>query len=46
MKVWSNVGGFIYVDHEEFDLKTLDRYRKDSILGTKVFATNGDDLSD
>ena len=38
--------GFIYVDREEFDLKTLDRYRKDCSIGTKVIATNGDDLSD
>ena len=39
--------GFIYVDREEFDLKTLDRYRKDSFYWyKKVIATNGDDLSD
>ena len=24
--------GFIYVDRDEFDLKTLDRYKKDYIL--------------
>jgi 6-phospho-beta-glucosidase len=39
--------GFIYVDREEFDLKTLDRYKKDSFYWYKrVIATNGDDLSD
>jgi len=38
--------GFIYVDREEFDLKTLDRYRKDSFYWyKKVIATNGEDLS-
>lgn len=38
--------GFIYVDREEFDLKTLDRYRKDSFYWyKKVIATNGQDLS-
>jgi 6-phospho-beta-glucosidase len=37
--------GFIYVDREEFDLKTLDRYRKDSFYWyKKVIATNGEDL--
>ncbi len=39
--------GFIYVDREEFDLKTMDRYRKDSFYWyQKVIATNGQDLSD
>ena len=39
--------GFIYVDREEFDLKTLDRYRKDSFYWyKKVIATNGEDLTD
>ena len=39
--------GFIYVDRDEFDLKTLDRYRKDSFYWyKKVIATNGEDLSD
>lgn len=39
--------GFIYVDRDEFDLKTLDRYRKDSFFWyKKVIATNGEDLSD
>ena len=39
--------GFIYVDREEFDLKTLDRYRKDSFYWyKKVIASNGEDLSD
>ena len=39
--------GFIYVDREEFDLKTLNRYRKDSFFWyKKVIATNGEDLSD
>ena len=39
--------GFIYVDREEFDLKTLDRYRKDSFYWyKKVIASNGSDLSD
>ena len=39
--------GFIYVDREEFDLKTLNRYRKDSFYWYKrVIATNGADLSD
>ena len=39
--------GFIYVDREEFDLKTMARYRKDSFYWyKKVIATNGADLSD
>ncbi|MBQ7992971.1 MAG: glycoside hydrolase family 1 protein [Solobacterium sp.] len=39
--------GFIYVDRDEFDLKTLDRYRKDSFYWyKKVIATNGEDLAD
>ena len=38
--------GFIYVDRDEFDLKTLDRYRKDSFFWyKKVIASNGKDLS-
>lgn len=39
--------GFIYVDRDEFDLKTLDRYRKDSFYWyKKVIASNGEDLED
>jgi 6-phospho-beta-glucosidase len=39
--------GFIYVDREEFDLKTLDRYRKDSFYWyKKVIASNGEALED
>ncbi|WP_422804192.1 glycoside hydrolase family 1 protein [Streptococcus sp. FT1-55] len=39
--------GFIYVDRDEFDLKTLKRYRKDSFFWyKKVIATNGQDLTD
>lgn len=39
--------GFIYVDRDEFDLKTLDRYRKDSFFWyKKVIASNGEDLTD
>ena len=39
--------GFIYVDRDEFDLKTLNRYRKDSFFWyKKVIATNGEDLSE
>ena len=38
--------GFIYVDRDEFDLKTLNRYRKDSFYWyKKVIASNGKDLS-
>ena len=38
--------GFIYVDRDEFDLKTLKRYKKDSFYWyQKVIATNGEDLS-
>lgn len=38
--------GFIYVDRDEFDLKTLDRYRKDSFYWyKKAIATNGNDLA-
>ncbi|MFZ1412250.1 MAG: glycoside hydrolase family 1 protein [Micropruina sp.] len=38
--------GFIYVDREEFDLKELTRYRKDSFAWyQKVISTNGADLS-
>lgn len=39
--------GFIYVDRDEFDLKTMNRYRKDSFYWyKKVIAANGADLSD
>lgn len=39
--------GFIYVDRDEFDLKTLDRYRKDSFYWYKqVIASNGENLED
>ena len=39
--------GFIYVDRDEFDLKTLNRFRKDSFFWyKKVIATNGEDLSE
>ncbi|MGV3322911.1 glycoside hydrolase family 1 protein [Streptococcus hyovaginalis] len=39
--------GFIYVDRDEFDLKSLKRYRKDSFYWyQRVIATNGADLSD
>lgn len=39
--------GFIYVDRDEFDLKTLNRYRKDSFFWyKKVIAANGADLTD
>jgi 6-phospho-beta-glucosidase len=39
--------GFIYVDRDEFDMKTLDRYRKDSFYWyKKVISTNGEDLSE
>ncbi len=39
--------GFIYVDRDEFDLRTLNRYRKDSFYWyKKVIASNGQDLSD
>lgn len=39
--------GFIYVDRDEFDLKNLKRYRKDSFYWyQRVIATNGADLSD
>ena len=38
--------GFIYVDRDEFDLKTLKRYRKDSFYWyKKVIKTNGEDLT-
>ncbi len=37
--------GFIYVDRDEFDLKTLDRYRKDSFFWyKKVIGSNGGEL--
>ena len=39
--------GFIYVDRDEFDLKTLNRYRKDSFYWyRKVITTNGSDLGE
>jgi len=39
--------GFIYVNRDEFDLKDLARYRKDSFYWyKKVIATNGEDLTD
>lgn len=39
--------GFIYVDRDEFDLKTMKRYLKDSgYWYKKVIETNGADLSD
>ena len=39
--------GFIYVDRDEFDLKTLKRYRKDSFFWyKKVIASNGENLAD
>lgn len=38
--------GFIYVDRDEFDLKTLNRYRKDSFYWYQnVIKTNGEELS-
>ena len=37
--------GFIYVDRDEFDLKTLNRYRKDSFFWYKdVIASNGEKM--
>ena len=37
--------GFIYVDRDEFDLKTLNRYRKDSFYWYQnVIKTNGEEL--
>ncbi len=37
--------GFIYVDRDEFDLKTLNRYRKDSFFWYKeVIESNGEKL--
>lgn len=39
--------GFIYVDRDEFNLKTLNRYRKGSFYWyKKVISSNGLDLSD
>ena len=39
--------GFIYVNRDEFDLKDLARYRKDSFFWyKKVIETNGEDLTD
>lgn len=39
--------GFIYVDRDEFDLKSMKRYKKDSFdWYKKVIASNGEDLSD
>ncbi|MDO5702279.1 MAG: glycoside hydrolase family 1 protein [Lachnospiraceae bacterium] len=38
--------GFIYVDRDEFDLRTLDRYRKDSFYWYQnVIRTNGEDVT-
>jgi len=38
--------GFIYVDRDGFDLKSLDRYRKDSFYWyKKVIVSNGKDLT-
>lgn len=38
--------GFIYVNRDEFDLKDLKRYRKDSFFWyKKVIASNGEDLA-
>jgi 6-phospho-beta-glucosidase len=37
--------GLIYVDRDEFDLKEMNRYRKDSFFWyKKVIASNGEDL--
>ena len=37
--------GFVYVDRDEFDLRTMDRIRKDSFYWyKKVIETNGEDL--
>lgn len=37
--------GFVYVDRDEFDLKSMKRYRKDSFYWyKKVIASNGEDL--
>ncbi len=37
--------GFVYVDRDEFDLKTMKRYPKDSFYWyKKVIASNGEDL--
>ena len=39
--------GFIYVNRDEFDLKDMKRYRKDSFYWyKKVIETNGEDLTD
>ena len=39
--------GFIYVDRDEFELRTMKRYRKDSFYWyKKVIASNGEDLAD
>ncbi len=39
--------GFIYVNRDEFDLKDMARYKKDSFYWyKKVIETNGEDLSD
>lgn len=39
--------GFIYVNRDEFDLKDMARYRKDSFYWyKKVIESNGEDLSD
>ena len=36
--------GFIYVDQEEFDLKELKRFRKDSFTVCKLILENGQNL--
>ncbi len=37
--------GFIYVDRDEFDLRTMNRYRKDSFYWYRhVIETQGEDL--
>lgn len=37
--------GFIYVDRDEFDLKSMERIPKDSFYWyKKVIASNGEDL--
>lgn len=39
--------GFIYVNRDDFDLKDMKRYRKDSFYWyKKVIASNGEDLAD
>ena len=39
--------GFIYVDRDEFELRTMKRYRKDSFYWYKqVIESNGENLED